>query len=530
MSTSMLSKNNWLNSIQARMSLIVVTITSLILIGFAIFSYSTDKRRMMDEINYLIEITADRVSKNLVAPLWDVEYEGAESVINNEMMEKQIYAIIVKEGADELVLLAKKRDSRWRIEDVKDSKIAGNHVAKTKDIIKDDEKIGVVEIYFSKKFIQKELNISILNIIIAAIFINISIFISLFTSLRKIVIKPITHVIEGLIDIAEGEGDLTKRLDDTRKDEIGQLAKWFNLFLEKLQNMIKNIAEHSGTIDVSSVELKELSGIMTTSANEMTTFSNTVSSAAEEMSTNITSISAAMEESSTNIDMVAAAAEEMTSTINEISKNSERSRAITSEAVTQSGKASDSVGELGIAAQEIGKVTETITDISEQTNLLALNATIEAARAGEAGKGFAVVANEIKELARQTAEATMDIKQKISDIQGSSNGIVSIIGDVTKVISDINDIVSATATAVEEQSVTSKEIAGNVAQASQGIQDVNENLAQSSTATGEITKDIAGVNQVANEVSNSCSQMSTNTQNLSKLAEQLNSLVGKFKT
>jgi hypothetical protein len=123
------------------------------------------------------------------------------------------------------------------------------------------------------------------------------------------------------------------------------------------------------------------------------------------------------------------------------------------------------------------KSQKSITEISEQTNLLALNATIEAARAGEAGKGFAVVANEIKELARQTAAATLGDQEPASTgIQGSTDATVGQIEAITDVIGEVNDIVTTIATAVEEQAVTSQEIANNVAQASQGIQEVNENV------------------------------------------------------
>jgi methyl-accepting chemotaxis protein len=162
--------------------------------------------------------------------------------------------------------------------------------------------------------------------------------------------------------------------------------------------------------------------------------------------------------------------------------------------------------QLGAAANSIGKVIETITDISEQVNLLALNATIEAARAGEAGKGFAVVANEIKELAKQTAAATQDIKEKIEGIQGTTSMTVGQITEITQVINDVNDVVGNIATAVEQQSAATKEIATNVAQASQGIQEVNENVNQSSSVSGEISRDIAGVSVSMNEMSTSSSQ------------------------
>ena len=164
------------------------------------------------------------------------------------------------------------------------------------------------------------------------------------------------------------------------------------------------------------------------------------------------------------------------------------------------------VKELGDAAREIGKVTETITAISEQTNLLALNATIEAARAGEAGKGFAVVANEIKELAKQTADATLDISRKIDITRQSTSATAKDITEITAVIDDINEIVAQIASAVEEQSATTQEVTENLSQAFTGIGEVNANISYGATAAGEIARDITYVNSAAAEISTTASQ------------------------
>ena len=325
------------------------------------------------------------------------------------------------------------------------------------------------------------------------------------------------------------EGDLTQQLDIDQKDEIGVLASALSKIVSNLGQMFKDIAAGVETLSSSSTELSAISQQMTSGAEQTSGKANTVATAAEEMSSNMTSVAAATEEASTNVGMVATAAEEMTAVINEIAQNTEKAQVITGEAVSEAKSASDKVDELGKAAKDIGKVTETITEISEQTNLLALNATIEAARAGEAGKGFAVVANEIKELAKQTAEATNEIKNKITGIQDSTQGTVAQIEQISKVTNDVNEIVSTIATAVEEQSVTTKEIATNVVQASQGISEVTENVAQSSTVAGEIAKDITEVNQSASEMSNSSSQVNMSAEELSKLAEQLKEMVGQFK-
>ena len=188
------------------------------------------------------------------------------------------------------------------------------------------------------------------------------------------------------------------------------------------------------------------------------------------------------------------------------------------------------MNELGKAADQINKVTETITEISEQTNLLALNATIEAARAGEAGKGFAVVANEIKELAKQTAAATVDIKTKIPGVQEATGVTVKEINEIGEVITDVDKIVATIAAAVEEQTATTKEIAQNVHQASQGIAEVNENVAQSSTVSAEIASDIATVNSSANEMSQASGQVKVSAEELSGIADRLKEMMAKFKT
>ena len=204
-------------------------------------------------------------------------------------------------------------------------------------------------------------------------------------------------------------------------------------------------------LTLASAELAALSEKLSDASGGASSKSNTVAAAAEEMSVNMSSVAQASENTASNVNMVAAAAEEMTSTVGEIAQNTEKTRSITMAAVERTRQASEKIDELGRAAQEVGKVTAVINDISEQTNLLALNATIEAARAGDAGKGFAVVANEIKELARQTAEATQDIRRIIEEIQNSTGSTVGEIREVSAVIEEVSELVTTVAAAIEQQ-------------------------------------------------------------------------------
>lgn len=345
--------------------------------------------------------------------------------------------------------------------------------------------------------------------------------------------KMITGSLERLIrlarDLAQGEGDLTKRLNVQSRDETGELAKWIDLFVEKLQHIINEVSVNAHTLDNSSSQLSEISRQMMQGAKQAFNKSNNVATSAEEMSASMTSVSAASEQTSSNVTIVAASTEEMAATVREIAQRSERARTITSDAVEKANGASVKINNLGDAAVDISKVTEVISEISEQTNLLALNATIEAARAGESGKGFAVVANEIKELARQTAEATQQIKGKIDGIQHSSKETVGEIKVISEVINNIDEIVSTIAAAVEEQASATQEIAGNVQQASAGISEVNQNVAQGSQVSQQIAQDIAEVNQTSSMLSDSCSQVNINAEELARLSSQLNQMVGRFK-
>jgi len=364
--------------------------------------------------------------------------------------------------------------------------------------------------------------------IIVGVFVLIVVGLFIFVLSRQI-IKPINDAVEGLKDISEGDGDLTKRLTVSSRDEVGVLSTAFNTFIDKLHTMITDITQGVDTLSSSSTELSSIAEEMSSSAEQTSEKSNTVAAAAEEMTANMNSVSAAMEQSSTNVNTVASAAEEMSSTINEIAQNAEQARGISINAVEKVNESTDKMNELGSAAQAIGQVVETITDISEQVNLLSLNATIEAARAGEAGKGFAVVANEIKDLAKQTSDASLDIKIKIDNIQESSAGTLTGMGEVRTVINEVSDIVATIATAVEEQSSATREISENISQASTGIEEVNQNVSQSSIVADEITKDITDVNQSSNEMADRSGQVSLSAEDLSKLASQLDQMVGRFK-
>jgi len=342
------------------------------------------------------------------------------------------------------------------------------------------------------------------------------------------VTKPIKEIVAGLKDIAEGEGDLTKRLTIKTKDEIGELASWFNVFLDKLQVLIKDAFSNAQGVDSSSNTLLSVATKLAENTGDTSARANAVALSSEDMRSNFSRVAETMEETTSNASMMAAAVEEMAATIHEIAANSEKARMISENAVSQASQTSNQMEELGQAAHAISAVTETITEISEQTNLLALNATIEAARAGEAGKGFAVVANEIKDLAAQTANATAEIKAKISGVQTTTTSSVDQIKAVAVVINDINEIIVSIASAIEEQSVATREISGSIGKTSEGIEAVNKNISDGTMVIEEINERIGDINQTTSHLSDNSREIEQQSKELKLRSDQLHKMLARF--
>jgi len=286
-------------------------------------------------------------------------------------------------------------------------------------------------------------------------------------------------------------------------------------FLKKLADQQEARARQGDHLQQLMDQITEKSEGLSVSSDELTGVSQQMAGAAEETATQANVVSAASEQVSKNVEVVATSAEELMASIKEISKSSNEAARVAKNAVSVAEQTNQRIGKLGESSIEIGKVIKVITSIAEQTNLLALNATIEAARAGEAGKGFAVVANEVKELAKQTAQATEEIGQKIGAIQADTKDAVKAIGEITGIINQVNDISNTIASAVEEQTVTTTEIGRNVQEAAKG--------------SGEIANNISGVATAAKTTAEGAQKVQRASMSVSEMAGQLGLLVTQNK-
>jgi methyl-accepting chemotaxis protein len=294
--------------------------------------------------------------------------------------------------------------------------------------------------------------------------------------------------------------DLRFRLEPTGVRELHDLAAAFNGQNEQLSETMAVVGRNADAVAASSEELSASSAQISASAEETSAQSGVVASAADEVSR--------------NVQTVAAGAEQMGASIREIASNAAEASEVAARAVTAAETTTATVAKLGESSAEIGNVVKVITSIAEQTNLLALNATIEAARAGEAGKGFAVVANEVKELAQETAKATEDIARRVEAIQKDTGAAVSAIEEISTIVGQISDRQTTIASAVEEQEATTNEMSRSVQEAASG--------------SGQIADNITGVSTAADSTTQALTQTRTAVDELSRMAADLRTTVGRF--
>jgi methyl-accepting chemotaxis protein len=341
------------------------------------------------------------------------------------------------------------------------------------------------------------------------------------------VVSPLRGMTARMNGLAAGDID-SPVIGDDRGDEIGAMAKALLVFRDNARDKVRLEAEQEAAAkraeseraaamarvaDDFEANVGEIVSAVVNAAGHLRTIAQTMRETASTGSESAAHVVSAAEEASANVQTVAAASEELSAAISEIGQQVTRSADISEAAVTEAGRANEMVQGLAQAAARIGEVVKLINDIASQTNLLALNATIEAARAGDAGKGFAVVANEVKALANQTAKATEEIGSQINGIQSETRATVASIEGMGGTITNINQIASAIAAAVEEQNAATQEISRNVQLAAEGTNSVSRNIGTVREAAGETAQAAEGLLSAAELLGSQSEKLRSEVQN-----------------
>jgi methyl-accepting chemotaxis protein len=327
--------------------------------------------------------------------------------------------------------------------------------------------------------------------------------------------KALNSMITMVKDVAEGEGDLTKRLEIISRDELGDLAKWFNLFLEKIHGIISQVSGTAAQVASASEELSSSAALQAQGADTQKNQTSHVATAMQQMSSTVQQVSDSCTRAAQASRQAAETAREGGSVV-ETALTTMHSIA---EAVTSTSK---KLGDLGKSSEKIGRVAAVIDDIADQTNLLALNAAIEAARAGEEGRGFAVVADEVRKLAERTTTATKEIAQMIKTIQDGTRNAVDALETGSR---QVEEGVASTARAGEslQKIIHMSEEVGSM------ITHIAAAATEQSGAAAEVNRNMDQISELVKESAVASQESAKACQDLSELAMALENMVGNFK-
>jgi methyl-accepting chemotaxis protein len=346
---------------------------------------------------------------------------------------------------------------------------------------------------------------------------------------RRAISGQVNRLIEMLSDMAEGKGDLTKRLAVSSGDELGVMAGLINDCVQRQQSILSLIADNTGALSALVYEIGAVADTIVAQSATIAQQSASVNSATTETSTGITGISSSVEDMSALIASIASAAEGISITFKEVATNCQKESSGAADAAGRAKTNRDLMRDLGKITKQIDNILATITKIAEQTNLLALNATIEAASAGEAGRGFSVVATEVKSLARLTAKATVQIADQIEQIKKSVTDSIRESEKILEVIEQVSAISASIASAVEEQSATVNEVTHNIIDASTTSEAISSSVTNGAHNLTKIAKNVHMMDDALIENRNLIETIRKSASRLAETSARLEAVVKKFK-
>ena len=435
-------------SVMQKLSVILTIVTSLVLLALGYYDYSwVTKPKLSAELHSLSDMVAGRLDKGLALPLWNLDKSQVNEYILSEMQDPRVYSVLVR-GSDGKIYSDMKRDNNWKIVPF-NSAVTGKFITATKEILKDKDKLGTVEVFITTQFMDRELNRLIIDILLRTIFTDVFMVLTLFLSIKSVVIEPLVRIIEGL-----NEG-------------VDQVAAAAGEVSSSSQTLAQGASEQAASIEETSASLEEMSSMTKQNAN------------------NAAQANALMQEAGTSVQTVSKSMSELTASMGDILK----------------------------ASDETSKIIKTIDEIAFQTNLLALNAAVEAARAGEAGAGFAVVADEVRNLALRAAEAakttasliegtSKKVKEGAEYVQRSNTAFTQVVDNTSKIGDLIGEIAAASGEqakgidqvniAVSEMETVTQQNAASAEESASASEEMNAQAEQIKAFVNELVALVSG--------------------------------------
>jgi methyl-accepting chemotaxis protein len=504
------------HSISGKLNILFVVIVSLVLASLGVFNYASTKSRLEDGLQEQTNALRTRLQLSLPSAIWNFDKNQIGQILEAEMAARAFNGIILSNGKD--VIDGRIRTESGKLEAVKaDSGVTGDR--REVPLVFDDngtqKPVATAIVYVSRAEIDRELRSVLIGTFVQIVVLDVILILALWFALGAIVLRPLKRLSHALKNIASGDADLTRRLDASGHDEFAEVSRSFNVFVERLQGVMKSVAE-------SAVQLAA-------AAEETTRITEQASEGIQQQQHQTTEVVSVVSQLTHQVHEISDSAAKASEAAAYADAEAEKGKSVVSDAIdTISGatqeveNAASVIEQLAVNSQQIGKVLVVINEIAKQTNLLALNAAIEAARAGEAGRGFAVVADEVRTLANRTHDSTTEIQNVIKQLQEGTMQAVSVMERSKERAEQGLRRAREAGQAIDHLADSAREIAAL-------DEEIANVTARQNEMVGEMSENIRRIQQIVGEAASGAQQTAIASEEVAKLAVKLQITVEQFK-